>query len=348
MNIKYKPDFEILEAALCGEKPERIPLAEMTVDKGKKAEYLGRAVRTPADEVAFWKSSGHDFVPFNIDLGDMNPKGIKPGEGERTDKEGVLADGRAWASEGTGVITSLEQLEGHPFPSPDDIASEEFSGLISELEPGMKIVLTTGHIFTDTWRLMGFDTFAMALLENFDFVQAVTDRIGCIILESSERLIENPAVGALKVADDIAYTEGLMVAPEILERLLFPWIKKIADLCRSRNVPFIYHSDGDLSLVFDRLIELGMDAYNPIEPKAMDIRKLKEKYGSKVCLIGNVDLGYTLTRGTPGEVKREVNGLLEDVGRKGAYALSSANSIPHYVPIENFRAMIEAAVTWER
>jgi uroporphyrinogen decarboxylase len=96
------------------------------------------------------------------------------------------------------------------------------------------------------------------------------------------------------------------------------------------------------------IIEAGFNAFNPIEPVAMDIRALKEQVGDRLSLIGNVDLSYTLTRGTPEEVRAEVRGLIRDVAPGGGYALASANSVPEYVPWENFVAMHAAWLDYGR
>ena len=60
---------------------------------------------------------------------------------------------------------------------------------------------------------------------------------------------------------------------------------------------FVFHSDGYLWEVIDDLIDLGINALHPIEPKAMDIIDVKRHCRGRICIIGNIDLGYTLTRG---------------------------------------------------
>ncbi len=42
-----------------------------------------------------------------------------------------------------------------------------------------------------------------------------------------------------------------------------------------------------------------------MEPPEMDMVKIKAKYGNKVALMGNIDLNYTLTRGTVEETTAE-------------------------------------------
>jgi uroporphyrinogen decarboxylase len=73
----------------------------------------------------------------------------------------------------------------------------------------------------------------------------------------------------------------------------------------------------------------------------MDIVKVKEQVKGKLCVIGNVDLGYTLTRGTPEETAEEVKEKIRLLAPGGGYCLGSSNSVPDYVKVENYRAMVE-------
>ena len=86
----------------------------------------------------------------------------------------------------------------------------------------------------------------------------------------------------------------------------------------------VYHSDGAVQAVVEDIIGCGFDGLNPIEPKAMDINEMKRKYGSRISLLGNIDLIYTLTRGTPEEVRAEVRQRIHDLAPGGGYAVASA------------------------
>jgi uroporphyrinogen decarboxylase len=74
----------------------------------------------------------------------------------------------------------------------------------------------------------------------------------------------------------------------------------------------------------------------------MDITTVKRQYGDRISIIGNIDLGYTLTRGTPQEVRQEVRQRIRDLAPGGGYAVASSNSVPEYVPLANFNAMRQA------
>jgi uroporphyrinogen decarboxylase len=103
------------------------------------------------------------------------------------------------------------------------------------------------------------------------------------------------------------------------------------------------HSDGKVDAVIEDIIRCGFNALHPIEPLAMDIVEIKHKYGGYVCLIGNIDLEYTLTRGTPEEVENLTRERIKVLAPGGGYCVSSSNSITEYVPLKNFLAMRDAA-----
>ena len=118
-------------------------------------------------------------------------------------------------------------------------------------------------------------------------------------------------------------------------------MKRIGEIARSRDLPFLYHSDGLLWEVLDELVEeIGVNALQPIEPKAMDIREVKRKYSGRLCLIGNVQVD-TLARGTEEQVIEETKELLRNVAPGGGYCLGSSNSVAYYVKVENYRAMLD-------
>jgi uroporphyrinogen decarboxylase len=92
----------------------------------------------------------------------------------------------------------------------------------------------------------------------------------------------------------------------------------------------------------DDLLTLGMNGIHPIQPAAMDIKQIKAKYGSRVCILGNIDLDYTLTLGTPDEVDKEVKERIIAAGPGGGYIVTSANSLTDYCKTENVWAMAKA------
>ena len=97
-----------------------------------------------------------------------------------------------------------------------------------------------------------------------------------------------------------------------------------------------------------RLVGGRVNALHPIEPLAMDSRELKEIYGDRLCLLGNIEIGETLTLGTPEDVEAEVKQRVADLAPGGGYGVGSSNTVAHYVKMENYKAMIRATRKYGR
>jgi uroporphyrinogen decarboxylase len=339
---KIEPDFERLRTALKGGQPDRVPLVELFVDPAIREAFLGRPATDLKAEIEFYQAAGYDAIKISP-LVDINPGRREPKETRRTSESLEFNRDRVWAPQGMGMITSREELESYRWPRPEEIDYGRFEQAAGLLPPGMSIIGQYGDIFTWAWTLMGFEAFSFALADDPALVEQIMDRLGRLIYGMFSAMAELPRVGALWYTDDLAFKTGLLVSPEVYRQHLFPWMKKIGRICAARNIPFMYHSDGKLDAVMEDLLDCGIDALHPIEPQAMDIREMKRTYGQRLCLIGNVDLEFTLTRGSPEDVVRETRALLRDVGPGGGYCLSSSNSIPSYVPFDNYQAMISTA-----
>lgn len=185
---------------------------------------------------------------------------------------------------------------------------------------------------------MGFDGFSYALYDNPRLVETVLDRFSEWTVRVVEHLNES-GLDFLLAADDIAYKTGTMMSPQVFREVFLPPMKRAADAIK---LPWVYHSDGNVMPVIDDLLSLGMNALHPFEPGPMDIAQVKKDYGNRICLMGNIDLHYTLTMGTPEEVESEVKQRITEVAPGGGYMLGSANGIAHYCKPENIIAMAEA------
>ena len=90
---------------------------------------------------------------------------------------------------------------------------------------------------------------------------------------------------------DVAFKQTMLFDPEYWRQYFKPWVKAMIDECHKHNLPVIYHGCGNVSLIFEDFIEMGLDSYNPLEVKAsMDAVHLKKQYGDKIGYCGNNDI----------------------------------------------------------
>jgi hypothetical protein len=130
---------------------------------------------------------------------------------------------------------------------------------------------------------------------------------------------------------DVAYKRGLFFSPDYWRAYFKPWVKAMADEAHARGLPVIYHGCGNVKAIFEDYIEIGVDAYNPLEAKAgMDVRDLRRDYGHRMGFCGNSDI-RVWERGDEQEIRREVLGKL-NAARGGGYIFQSDHSVAGDVP----------------
>jgi len=334
-----RPDIEQFKKTLKRQKAEYIPICELGIHQTIKEKLLGKPIESLKDDVQFWHKAGYDYIKLQPKA-DFNPSKIGLSDKKSFKEDGTLS--YDWASEGKGVISSWEDFNKFKFPESNSFGYTNFEQVKMLLPDGMGVIGQYGDIFTMTWEMMGFETFSMALFENPALILELNDKLGNLVLSMFEYFAQSDVVDVLWYSDDIAFTNGLLMSPDVLRKYIFPWIKKIGDLAKLYNKPFIYHTDGILYDVFEDIIESGVDAIHPIEPKAMKIKDVKEQYGDRLCLIGHVDVDL-LCRGTRDQVRAKVKQNIDEAGFNGGYCVGSGNSIPDYINFENYVAMNEAA-----
>ena len=143
-------------------------------------------------------------------------------------------------------------------------------------------------------------------------------------------------------ASDIADNSGPFFNPEQMNRWILPYLTQWSDAIREMGMFSILHTDGNLTRYMDAIASTGLDAIQAIDPIAgMDMRKTRDIVGHRLCLCGNIDCGLLL-RGRPEEVYEATRTLLTDCKTEGGLILGASNAVQPHVPLDNYRAMIQA------
>jgi uroporphyrinogen decarboxylase len=348
MIIEPSPDFERVTKTVRHEEPDRVPLLECLVEYPIQSQFLGREV-TPGDltsQVEFWYKAGYDTVPVTVSMMAFG-KVTEESAISKVIKEVMLADSpdaekeTSWSLEYTSFIKDRADFEKFPWEALENTDLRSLYEVADILPEGMKAIAVSGKIFTVTWMLMGFNNFAMKLIMDEQLVADIFRKVAEIQLKLLEKIFELPHVGAVWLIDDLAFGTGPMIAPQAFRDHVFPWYKEIGKRCHENDVLLFQHSDGDLTLLMEDIIDIGTDLLHPIDPTCMDIVKVKEIYGDRLCIAGNV-ANELLRSGTPEEVDERVRYLIRNVARGGGYCLAAGNSVTEWSRFDNFMAMREA------
>jgi uroporphyrinogen decarboxylase len=192
---------------------------------------------------------------------------------------------------------------------------------------------------------MGWENFAYLMVDDHDTFHGVVK----MFTDWGKRFYKNLCeldFDFFWCFDDIAFGKSLMFRPDSFREFFMPHLKEAADAIKR---PFIFHSDGYIVDVMEDIIEvLGASAIHPIEKGSMDTKWLKETYGKRLCLVGNIDIDNALARGTEEYVYGEVKGCIDLMGGGGAYIISDSNSVPGYCKPENVVAAAKAVEKYRR
>ena len=324
---------ERLMCALSGGTPDRVPYCEVGVSgrivsslTGGNEHVLFGGIdemdsRDPDTELAISRLLHRDMICYRLQ---------PPVPAERR----FGSDGIPYYLD--GPIKSVADLDKIELPDPDD--ENLWKGASSFVnDAGEKATCLATRIgISAAYLACGMETFSISLYEDPGLIDGLLD----LYSDWAARVVARAdefGFDFVWTSDDIAFKTGPLVSPQMFRERIIPFARRVADAV---NIPWVYHSDGDLTELMDDLLDLGISAINPIEPEAMDIVETKRKWGSNVCLIGNVSV-HTLAAGSPDDVRREVMHLLQSVAPSGGYILSSGNSLASYCKPENVRAMID-------
>ena len=245
------------------------------------------------------------------------------------------------------IESPIKDLKEHThYTFPDPYATHRFEQLeraVQRFGDTKAIVLNVRDVFSDIRDLLGYEEALIALITEQEYVAQLLNRVIEYNRTLAKIAYEKFHICILGTTDDIAGTQGLIFNPKIFFNFLGPKFREVIKGFKDIGYYCIKHCDGDIMSVLEYWIDSGIDCIDPIDPLAgMDLAFIKQKYGDRVCIKGNVDCTKALVYGTKQDVEDEVKACLEKAAYGGGYILSSSNMIHSGVKPENYVTMIKA------
>ena len=88
--------------------------------------------------------------------------------------------------------------------------------------------------------------------------------------------------------------------------------------------------------------DLKLDGKHSFEDGIYPVEDAWDWWSDRIAIMGGIDVDF-LARKTPEEIYQRSLRLLEKTSGSGGFALGSGNSIPEFIPRENYLAMLRAA-----
>ena len=336
------PDFENNTLrVLRGEKPERVPLFELFMNDPIYTRLAGHGLqedtqlghmRLIVDAMA---AAGYDYATCNI-LDFHFPQQAR-------------VKAATESLNGQATITDWETFEAYKWPN----AAESDYTLLEKIKPylpeGMKLmVMGPCGVLENVISLVGYDNLCYMLFEEPELVQAIFDHVGAGLVSYYEQVVDVDTVGFLCSNDDWGFNTQTFLSTADMRKYVFPWHKKIVEVAHSHGKPCILHSCGYFNDVLEDVIEdMRYDGRHSYEDNIMPVEDAYELMNGRIAVLGGIDMNF-LVSGTPEAIYDRARAMLERTADRAGYMLGSGNSIPEYVPHENYLAMIRAALDMDR
>jgi len=331
--------------ALKVQEPDRVPMTDFLFQQPMYETLIGRRPKNynGRDAVACALALNHDgvWLPFGGFSG-YQPKFLS---------EKVYQDEWGTTYQKGEVSWPIDAPIDYPIKTRGDLThyrppDPTLPGRVGEIEAGRDMpndgIALLGGVqgpLTTAWLLMGYERICYSLYDDPALLTEVF-RISNEFFKEAARLSVRAGCVGMWVSEDLGdSSRGYFRLDHYRKHVLPPFVE-LVDYIAGLGVPVLLHACGCITAYLDDLAQTRICAIHPLQRTAkMDLRAVKERYGRRFCLIGNIDSSRTLPYGTPADVAAEVKEAIDIAAPGGGYILASDHSLHDGIPVENIQEM---------
>ena len=239
-----------------------------------------------------------------------------------------------------GQVLAQPTLKGYALPDP--AAPYVFAEVADKLEKYGDRFRFFGigfSLYERAWTLRGLQALLMDFHDNPHFVHDLLNNIADYNIAQIKESLKFD-IDAVMFGDDWGQQHGLQMGPRLWHEFIYPVLKRMYAVVVAGGKKVFIHSCGDVDELFDDLVGIGLNCFNPFQPEVMDVSVLIPLYRGRLAFYGGISTQKTLPYGSVEDVQRETRHLLE-LGKFGGYIFSPAHDVPKDVPLENMLAFID-------
>lgn len=337
----FEPDYNNVLKVLYNERSARLPLYEHNIDLPFIEKYLGEEIpfgntQTDLEEhykkvIGFWRKNEYDAFSYEALVCEVFPG------------HGAIKGGMK------GPIQNREDFEKFPFEEIPILFWEKYTPHLEAIRKvmpaGMKAYGGCGYgIFEASEDLVGYEYLSVMQYLDPELFSDLYKKIGDLYVMLWSEMIKrySDIFVFYRMGDDLGFKSNTLLEPETIKEHIIPQYKRVIDLVHAVEKKFLLHSCGKIFNIMEEIIEVGIDAKHSNEDQIAPFEKWIELYNNRIGLFGGFDLNLLMLNKYD-DIYREVleNGTRFRSITKG-YGLGSGNSIPDYIPVEGFQAMVDA------
>lgn len=320
------------------------------IDTSDKTEYMGGQMDFSHENIerinawldnliAFWYYMGYDFIRIEISL-------PLPGKSLLAKDTGAVEQNRAWQDLESGPIKDWEDFEKYPWPSVSEKNFYIHRYICDHLPDGMGFISChAGGVYEHLSRLFGYQGLCYKLMDDPSLVSTVANKLGKILESYYKYLVDLDRLVAIFPGDDLGFNTSTLISPGDIKKYILPWHKKYSTMAHDKQKLYFLHSCGEIGSIMEDLIsDVKIDAKHSFQDKILPISEAKKKYGDRIGLLGGVDVDK-LTRFDEKRLRTYIRDIIDKCLPGGRFAIGSGNSIPSYIPINNYLIMLDEALS---
>ena len=241
-----------------------------------------------------------------------------------------------------GCVLPEPTLRGYKFPDPlDHRFFDNIPDLLHCYGDRFSLYCLGFSLFERAWTLRGMENLLMDFLDHPQFVRELLNAIADYNIAQIRKALEYD-IDSVYFGDDWGQQRGLIMGYPIWKKFIYPVLARMYEVVRSAGKSVFIHCCGDVDELFDDLIDIGVNCFNPFQREVMDVKALLPRYRGQLCFWGGLSTQQTLPYGTVEMVRAETKDMIV-LGRQGGYILSPSHALEGDVPLENMLALIETA-----